>query len=102
MRDAEAKHGRAAGACPIYPHVIVIQHDSLMTTGDVIVAPLVAPLKMPRTRVYPLLALRSDIVMLLTPNLATFPRRFLKRPVTNLATQRGDIVAAVDMLFVGS
>ena len=85
-----------------YPRVIVLQHDGVANTGNVIVAPLVAPLSALRSRAYPILQVLNSPMMMLTPDLAGIGKRHLKRPVANLADQRDRIIAAIDTLFAGS
>ena len=85
-----------------YPYVIALQHDRAEATGSVIIAPLAAPLVQRRSRLYPLLEMLGNSLMMLTPDLAAIARRHLARPVTNLAHERERIIAAIDLLFVGS
>lgn len=86
----------------IYPHVIVLQHDAVVTTVDVIVAPLVPPSSMTPGRLNPLLTLLGQSVILQAPNLVAVPRSRLRKPVDNLSEERSRIIAAIDMLFAGS
>lgn len=86
----------------LFPFLIILQHDSLSSTASVVVAPLVPEDWLPPSRVYPMLDLLDGKSIMLTPDLAVVPRRVLKRPIENLDRQRSLIVAAIDMLFVGS
>jgi antitoxin CcdA len=44
---------------------------------------------------------RRQGVLLRVQDIATVPRRMLKKPVTNLSSQRDEILAALDLLFTG-
>ena len=85
-----------------YPHLIVLQHDSVKATADVIVAPLVNPSFMLPGRINPLLELLGQSVVLQTANLTAVPRTGLKRSIANLAESRSCIIAAIDLLFAGN
>ena len=65
--------------------------------------PLVTPLKSGRSsRLYPQFAIGGKEYTLLTPDLASLPRSVLGEPVANLSAERDKIVAALDILLVGS
>ena len=82
------------------PLLLAVQHDGTSETASVV---MVAPLKAKRhSRLYPLFAIASKEYMLLTPDLASLPRAVLREPVANLEGERAKIVAALDILLVGS
>ncbi len=85
------------------PLLLAVQHDSISETASVVMIPLVTPLKSTRSsRLYPLLSIGGKDYMLLTPDLASLPRSLLSEPVANLLAEREKIVAALDILLVGS
>jgi toxin CcdB len=85
------------------PYLIAVQHDAISETASVVVVPLVTPLKaVQSSRLYPLFSIGGKEHMLLTPDIASLPRSVLSEPVASLANERAQIVAALDILLVGS
>ena len=85
------------------PLLLAVQHDGTSETASVVMVPLVAPLKAKRhSRLYPLFAITGKEYMLLTPDLASLPRVVLGEPIATLVGERDKIVAALDILLVGS
>ena len=85
-----------------YAYLVILQHDSVPVRRDVVVAPLGLPQTFPVSRLQPPLLVLGDPFVLLTPEIGTIVRRFLRRPVANLAESRYRIISALDMLFSGS
>ena len=87
---------------PVYPYLVVLQHDSVALSSDVVVAPLTPSLRASASRIQPVLDVQSKPVLLRTPLLGAVPRRLLRGPVGSLQQSRDQIIAAIDLLFVGS
>ena len=85
-----------------YPYLVILEHDSVPVSSNVIATPLVPPFRTSTSRLHPLLELHGKPMLLLTPLLGQFPRRLLRRPSANFSEFRPRIIAAVDMLFAGS
>jgi len=84
------------------PYIVVLQSDFLSGVGSVVVAPLA-----PAARVKPLVRLtpkipvgNSDYVVMMH-ELAAIPRKVLKRSVGTAASKSDELVAALDLVFVG-
>jgi toxin CcdB len=85
------------------PLLLAVQHDGVSETNSVLMVPLVSPLKTLRqSRLYPVVDIENRQYMMLTPDMASLPRSVLAAPIGNLRTERNKIVAAIDILFVGS
>jgi toxin CcdB len=103
MRQFDVFRNPSARTRKVMPYLIVLQHDRVSETSFVIVAALVPPLKSDgRSRLYPVFRLEGRELMLLTPDLASLPRTALKQRIANLEQERDRIIAAIDLLFVGS
>ncbi len=88
----------------IIPFVLDIQSDLLDALPTCVVVPLARPEAVetrPILRLNPKVSVDKTRLIALTQELATVPRRLLKKPVTNLSPQRGEILAALDLLFTG-
>ena len=83
------------------PYLLVLQSDLVSETEAVIVAPLTTSVEQKGSRLYPEFAIRNEKYTMLTPDLASVPRRALTQPVTNLAPEWSRITAALDILFTG-
>ncbi|MFZ5482724.1 MAG: CcdB family protein [Pseudomonadota bacterium] len=86
------------------PYVVVLQSDLLDTLNHFVVAPLRIKQDnsvIPMLRLNPLVTIDGDELHVRVQDIATVPRHLLRRPVTNLASQRDDILAALDFLFNG-
>lgn len=57
--------------------------------------------KSPLSRLNPVFDVRGEKVMMVAQLLAAIPASALKEPVTSLAGQRAQIIAAVDFLLAG-
>lgn len=86
------------------PYVVALQSDLLDAIENYVVAPL--RLKSDNTiiavvRLNPLVLIGGKEYLVRVQDIATVPRRLLKKPVTNLSRQREEILAALDFLFTG-
>ena len=86
------------------PYVVVLQSDLLHAIENHVVAPL--RLKkdksiVPLVRLNPLITIDGKEYLMRVQDIATVPRRLLKKPITNLSPQRDEILAALDLLFTG-
>jgi len=68
----------------------------------VVAAPLAVPPRTFDARKLPPLEVERRFVQLLTHGLSPIPKRLLTQPVVSLEASRDRIVAAIDLLFVGS
>lgn len=88
----------------VVPYVLDVQADLLSSLPTVAVIPL-AQLgvidRLPILRLNPQFQIGRHSVVALTQDIASIPRRLLKKPVTNLSQQRDEILAALDLLFTG-
>jgi toxin CcdB len=57
-------------------------------------------IKLP-TRLTPIFTIEGEDLLLETPKMGAVPLRILKSPVTSLAQEQGQIIAALDFLFQG-
>ncbi len=84
------------------PLLIVLQSSLTQTRATVVGAPLVLPNRIPeRTRLFPILRVRSADLVLSTNELGAIGVKLLGDPVANLEGERDRIIAAIDMLFSG-
>ena len=90
------------GRRQIIPYVIVLQHDNVRKRDALVVAPVVMPERALLSRLYPILEINGEPLMLLTPAIGTVASRLLRRPVANLEAHHYRITSALDMLFSGS
>jgi len=88
----------------VIPYILDVQSDLLHSLPSVTVIPLAqiaAIEQMPILRLNPTFQIGHKTVVALTQDIASIPRRLLKKPVTNLSPQRDEILAALDLLFTG-
>lgn len=86
------------------PYVVVLQPNLLDDIENHVVAPL--RLKhdtafVPVLRLNPVIDIDGIEYLVRLQDIATVPRRMLKTRVTNLSSQRDEILAALDFLFTG-
>lgn len=93
-----------AGSKARIPFVVVLQSNLL----DAIENHVVAPLRLkqdsstiPVLRLNPVAHIDGTEYLVRIQDLASVPRRLLKTPVANLSSYRGEIFAALDLLFTG-
>lgn len=96
---------RTSGA-GLYSLLLDVQSDSLERIESRIVVPLVARRKLdPREligRLNPSATIAGTEYLLIVQELAAVPKTVLGARVVSLATQRADIIAAIDLLITGS
>ena len=88
----------------IIPFILDIQSNLLGALPTCVVVPLARPETvetLPILRLNPKVSVDKTRLIALTQELATVPRRLLKKPVTNLSPQRDEILAALDLLITG-
>jgi toxin CcdB len=88
----------------IIPYVLDVQSNLLDGLPSSTVIPLARPETietLPILRLNPKVSIDGTKLVALTQDIATVPRRMLKKPVTNLSPQRDEILAALDLLFTG-
>jgi len=83
------------------PFVMVLQSDYVDRTTMVVAAPLSSQDAVQGSRLTPTFVIAGQRLTLLVPELAAMPRSRLSDFVTNLASERPRIVAALDLLFTG-
>lgn len=86
------------------PYVVVLQFDLLDAIENHVVAPLRSKRDkaiIPVVRLNPVAHIGGKEYLVRVQDIATVPRRMLKKPVANLSPQRDEILAALDFLFTG-
>lgn len=83
------------------PYVLDMQNDHLGPIGTRVVIPLRTPkgFGMPAQGLNPVLQVDGKTVVLDTASLAPVPSALLRKPVTNLASKRDELLDALDTLF---
>jgi toxin CcdB len=86
-----------------FPFVAVLQSEIADTGRDRIVAPLVPRTRIAGTvgRLTPVVKVASVDYVLLVPRMASVPANDLRTVKDKLLLYRGEIVAAIDYLFIG-
>ena len=87
-----------------FPYLIELQASLLGEMPTTVVAPLGLPKVIDQTpvlRLNPTVTVDGQRLVVMTQELAAIKRKSLKAPVTNLSTQREEILAALDFLFTG-
>jgi toxin CcdB len=86
-----------------FPFVAVLQSELADTGRDRMVAPLVPRTRMTGTvgRLTPVVQVASVEHVLLVPRMTAIAATDLRTVIDGLAAYRGDIVAALDYLFLG-
>jgi toxin CcdB len=84
------------------PYLVVLQSDFLSIVDTVVVAPLALPSRVkPIARLTPMVVVGSSEYVIVTSELAAVPKSALKRVVGSAAAKRDEILAALDLIFVG-
>jgi toxin CcdB len=87
-----------------YPYLLDVQAELLRDLATRVVAPLI-PLARLRgqaiSQLNPIVDVGGEPHAILFQELAAFPARELRNPVANLLPRRGEIIAAIDLLFTG-
>lgn len=84
-------------------YLLDLQADLLRHLNSRLVVPLL-PLEIapkPAGTLNPVFDIEGSAVSMVTQFMAAVPAQMLKTPLTNLESRRGEIVAAVDLLFQG-
>lgn len=87
-----------------YPYLLDLQADLLRDLTSRIVAPLVPLARLrgkPIGRLNPVVAVAGHPHVIVFQELAALPAAELRDAVANLHAQRGEVVAALDLLFTG-
>ena len=86
-----------------FPFVAILQSDLADTGSDRIVAPLVPGARLSGVvgRLLPIVKVRGVEYALIVPRLTSVPAAELRAIKDNLSAYRSDIVAALDVLFLG-
>lgn len=86
-----------------FPLVAILQSDLADTGSDRIVAPLVPGARIPGVvgRLMPIVKVKGVDYALIVPRLTPVPAADLRAVKDNLSAHRSDIVAAIDLLFLG-
>lgn len=87
---------------PAKPYVLVLQHDLFEDLKTRLVAPLVLSERIiPAPRLHPLFEIEGRKVYLNPTDVAGLPAQLLRDAITNVATSRDEIIAALDLVFTG-
>lgn len=87
-----------------YPYLLDIQSDllsELRTTVVIPLAPFSATGKAVLTKLCPVVMVKSEKLVVLTPQLAGVERKVLGRETADLFEVRSEIIAALDFLISG-
>lgn len=86
-----------------FPFVAILQSDLADTGSDRIVAPLVLSSRIPGVvgRLMPIVKMKGTEYALIVPRLAAVPAAELRAVKGSLSAFRNEIVAALDLLFLG-
>jgi len=85
-----------------FPYLVVLQHEIIDVSNTVVVAPLIPRTStIPADRLHPKLTVDGDTFTLVTHDLGATKRSDLVDMVTNVADQRNEIIAALDLVFTG-
>jgi len=87
-----------------FPYLLELQAGLLGEMPTTVVAPLGLPKvidQIPVLRLNPTVTVDGQRLVVMTQELAAIKRRQLKAPITNLSSQREEILAAIDFLFTG-
>ena len=88
----------------VVPFLLDIQSNLLNTLPTRAVVPLAIPESigsLPILRLNPKVGVGGTALIALTQDLAALPTHLLNHPITNLDSQRDEILAALDFLFSG-
>ena len=86
-----------------FPFVVILQSDLADTGSDRIVAPLVPSARIPGVagRLMPIVKVAGVDHALIVPRLMAVPAADLRAIKDSLSAYRNEIVAALDLLFLG-
>ena len=86
-----------------FPFVAILQSDLADTGSDRIVAPLVLGARIPGVvgRLMPIVKVAGVDYVLIVPRLTAVPAAELRAIKDSLSVYRNEIVAAIDLLFLG-
>lgn len=102
MRQFDIFRNPDAASARQRPYLVVLQSDLLNVVGTVIVAPLAPASRFdPVARLTPTFAVGGTDYLIMTHDLAAIPRKVLKRPVGTAESKRDQILAALDLIFLG-
>jgi toxin CcdB len=84
------------------PYLVILQSDVLRGVATAVVAPLALSSRFPPiSRLTPTVTIAGKEYVILISDLASIPRKVLKRSIGTTATKRDEILAALDLVFVG-
>lgn len=102
MRQFDIFRNPDAASARRRPYVVVLQSDLLSGVGTVVVAPLALPERTNAvSRLTPIVDVAGSRHVMLIHDLAAIERRVLKRTVGTAAAMRDEILAAIDLVFIG-
>jgi toxin CcdB len=87
-----------------YPYFLNIQNDLLDELNSRVVIPFSTPGSIKHRdakKLCPIIKIDDKEFVLLTHQITTIPRSFLKTQITEVTTFRAEIISALDMLFTG-
>ncbi len=84
------------------PFLLILQSDMIETHSTCVVAPLVRVGSFqPAQKLHPVVTIENDDYVISTAELAGISRQAIGPVVFSLQDQRDDIIAALDLLFLG-
>ena len=86
-----------------FPYLVVVQHRVTDHLSSRVVVPLMSRRKFgaPISRLNPTFSIEGHEMVLVTHLIGAVPAASLRTKVTDLSTQRSEIVSALDMLLTG-
>ena len=86
-----------------FPFLLDVQHGLLDSLDTRMIIPLRARLLSSKAvdRLMPIVALPGGEFVVVTPHLASMPKKWLGHRIGNLEAARSEIVRALDLLFTG-
>jgi toxin CcdB len=87
-----------------YPYLLDVQADLLRDLATRIIAPLMPLARLhgkPIGRLNPVVAVDGEQHVIVFQELAAFPASELRDVVASLHARRGELIAAIDLLFTG-
>lgn len=86
-----------------HPYLVCLQSDLAETVGSMVVAPLTPAhtLSSASRRLFPEVLFKGERYRVLVPQLAAVSPRVVRELAGDLNSHRGDLLAAIDLLFTG-
>ena len=103
MQQFDVFENPLASARKLYPFMVVLQSDLAESRTTRVVAPLVRhdDAEYSTSRLHPVVVVEGGRFIVQVLGLYSIPLSSAVKPVANLGARRDDLIAALDILFVG-